>query len=220
MFPSRTHSIRSVLLVVAMVFVAVSGAMAGTATSITGLYTTGTGTGSRDSNWLLSDGRRAYVVTSSVPGDWMDNTTSARWVSYSNNAQACSSDAGTFSYTLKFRIGGTGTNPVSNVAITLALAVDDSATIAVNGSSAGMTVSGWDRISTVTLNAGNSNFVLGENTITLTVSNSGRGATGLFVSSISGVVPEVGAWAPAAAALGVFCWFRFFRGKRRFPAAV
>jgi hypothetical protein len=101
----------------------------------------------------------------------------------------------------------------------MTLAVDDSAVISVNGAAGiGTTGTGqWSRSQNVTLNNG---FVIGSNTITITVSNSGAGATGVFVSSISGVVPEVGAWMPVAVAVGLLVWARFRPKKHTLPAAV
>ena len=178
---------------------------AGTATSITGLYTTGASGTTRDSNWRESNGSRAYVVTNNVPGDWAPDTASAQWISYAANPNQANA---TYTYTLSFTIGGTGTGAVSNVAITLTLAVDDSASVYVNGGNTGVTTSGWNTTKTLVLNSTNSNFQIGTNTLTINVSNSGAGATGLLVSSITGAVPEVATWLPVAGALSLFGWIR------------
>jgi hypothetical protein len=125
----------------------------------------------------------------------------------------------TYTYTLSFTIGGTGTGAVSNVAITLTLAVDDSASVYVNGGNTGVTTSGWNATKTLVLNSTNSNFQIGTNTLTINVSNSGAGATGLLVSSISGVVPEVATWLPVAGALSLFGWIRL-RSKKALASAA
>jgi hypothetical protein len=79
---------------------------------------------------------------------------------------------------------------------------------------------------------GNSRFVVGTNYMVIVVDNTdsgnnsgGNNATGLLVyqvgdmlvgnNPIQGVIPEVGAWLPVAAAMGLFLWSR----RRRRPAA-
>jgi hypothetical protein len=204
----------------------IGSAHAGTATSITGLYTTGANTytvsipgpnnnPTYDSNWNITTGD-AYVVTNNVPGPWVDNTGSAKWISYASNPNL---NNATYSYTLTFNIAGNGNDgdAVNNITITMALAVDDDATILVNGTLTSLTASGWAKASTVVLN---SNFKQGSNTITINVANSGNGATGLLVSSIGGVVPEVGTWIPVVGGLFAFILIRFRPRKSALPAAV
>jgi hypothetical protein len=197
-------------------------AHAGTATSITGLYTTGldgNDAGSRDDHWKMSDGNYAYVVSNAnvTSHGWQANTTSTKWISYASNGST-GLGSGTYTYTLTFNINGTGSGAVSGVSVYMALAVDDSAVITVNGGNPVNSTGGsqWASTQNVTLNNG---FVIGSNTITITVSNSGAGASGVFVSSISGVVPEVGAWMPVAGALALFSWLRL-RRKKKLPLAA
>lgn len=205
-------------------FCAIAGqARAGTATSISGLYTTGidgADNGTRDDHWKMSDGNFAYVVSNSNVNSngWVPNGTSAKWISYASNGSS-GLGSGTYTYTLSFNIAGSGTGAVSGVNIYMTLAVDDSAVITVNGGN-GVSTTGssqWSRTQNVTLSNG---FVIGANTITITVSNSGSGPSGVLVSSISGVVPEVGTWIPLAVAFGLMAWVRFRPRKRSFPAAV
>ncbi|MFT3868631.1 MAG: hypothetical protein QM715_09040 [Nibricoccus sp.] len=198
-------------------------AQAGTATSITGLYTTGldgADNGTRDDHWKMSDGNFAYVVSNNnvTSNGWVANGTSAKWISYASNGSS-GLGSGTYTYTLSFNIAGSGTGAVSGVNVYMTLAVDDSAIITVNGGN-GVSTTGsgqWSRTQNVTLSNG---FVIGTNTITITVSNSGSGPSGVMVSSISGVVPEVGAWIPLAMAFGLLAWARFRPRKNNLPAAV
>ncbi|MBK9990204.1 MAG: hypothetical protein IPP19_05555 [Verrucomicrobia bacterium] len=195
-------------------------ARAGTATSISGLYATGLTGNTRDSNWdIVGRQNGAYVVTSSV-GGWMANPANGtKWISYAANPFLANT---TYSYTLTFNIAGNGINGdvVNNVAIAMTLAVDDQATILVNGNLTSLTASGWTQTSTLALNSSNSTFKQGVNTITINVANSGNGATGLLVSSIGGVVPEVGTWIPVLGGLATFAWMRFRPRKSALPAAV
>ncbi len=202
----------------------IGSAHAGTATSITGLYTTGANTytvvipgrdPTFDSNWNISTGD-AYVVTRNVPPNWVANTGSAKWISYASDPNLANA---TYSYTLTFNIAGNGNDgdAVNNATITMALAVDDNATILVNGNLTSLAASGWTQTTSLVLN---SHFKQGSNTITINVANSGSGPTGLLVSSISGAVPEVGTWIPVVGGLFAFIWLRFRPRKSALPAAV
>lgn len=216
-------------------FCAMTGlSRAGTATSITGLYYTGqstttvkTGRNSSytyDNYWTVTNSSTgyAYVITgSNLPSSWASSS-SAKWISASSSATPGTTTA--YAYSLSFNIAGSGSTgeSVSNASISLTLAVDDVATIYVNGVAA-LTTTGssqWSSTATYTLNSSNSSFVIGTNTITIVVSNSGTGASGLMVTSISGVVPETGTWLPGVVALGVFGWLRLRRKKHALAAAV
>lgn len=197
---------------------------AGTATSISGLYTTGQETSvvnwwqQVDNHWTVTNSANstyAYVI-GSAPSDW-STSTSAGWISASSTGYPGTTVD--YSYALTFSINGPVSGAVSNVSITLTLYVDDSATIFVNGTKVTV-VSGnslWTTPTTLTLN---SNFKVGSNTIAIAVSNSGGGASGLMVSSITGVVPEMGTWMPIVGALGLVGWIRFRSKKCRLPVAV
>lgn len=221
---SITRTARVTLGVLAFLCVMAGLARAGTATSITGLYTTGidaNGDGNTyDDHWTASSGNNAYVVSNSNVNSngWLANTGSARWISYASNGSS-GLGSGTYTYTLTFNIAGTGTGAVSGVNVYMTLAVDDSAVITVNnGNAVSTTGTGqWSRTQNLTLSNG---FVIGTNTITITVSNSGAGPSGVMVTSISGVVPEVGTWVPLAVAFGLIAWVRFRPRKRLLPAAV
>lgn len=223
----NVHFLRLALGLVAVGFLLGGRAQAGTATSISGLYRTGIDgrdSGSRDDNWRMSGNiggsNQAYVVSNSnvSSNGWLANTSNAKWISYASNGSSGLGN-GTYTYTLTFNIAGTGTGAVNNVNIFMTLAVDDSAVVTVNGGN-GVSTSGtgqWSRTQNLTLSNG---FVIGTNTITITVSNSGSGPSGVMVTSISGVVPEVGTWVPLAAAFGVLAWMRLRRKKHTLPAAV
>lgn len=190
-----------------------SAARAGTATSITGLYRTGEQYHVEDwwklvdNHWTATNAEgKAYVLWYSLGA----SSNSAAWISAGPTGYpAAGLD---YSYSLAFNIAGTGTGAANNAAISLTLYVDDTATIYVNGVQTAV-VSGNNLASTPTTLTLSSNFVLGANTIRIAVNNAG-GATGLMVSSITGVVPEAGAWLPVAAGLGAVCWFRFGRRKK------
>ncbi|MFT3783124.1 MAG: hypothetical protein QM790_14035 [Nibricoccus sp.] len=194
---------------------------AGTATNISGLYRTGQETHVEnwwlniDDHWTASNSEgKAYAVIY-PPSGWA-TAASADWIS----AGPMGYPGGNVNYTyaLTFDITGSGTGAVNNAAITLTLYVDDAATILVNGKQA-TAVSGtnlYKNPTTLTLSSG---FVIGSNTISISVANAG-GATGVMVSSITGAVPETGAWIPVAIMIGAFAWFRLHRKRHALPAAV
>jgi len=196
-------------------------AWAGTATSIAGLYTTGQERHienwwmSVDNHWTSSNAEGKAYVIGFPPSGWAASS-SAKWISASPTGYP---DMGVnYSYALVFNVGGVGIGAVSNAVITLTLYVDDTATILVNGAQAAV-VNGSNLYANPTTLALNSNFVIGANTIGIVVHNTG-GAGGLMVSSISGVVPETGAWLPLVAALGLVGWLRLRGRKHSLPAAV
>ncbi|MFT3868630.1 MAG: hypothetical protein QM715_09035 [Nibricoccus sp.] len=195
-------------------------ASAGTATSITGLYRTGQESTPEwfwgvDNHWTSSNASgEAYVVGLFLPGSWATSS-SAKWISA--NVFGSPGTSVDYSYALTFDIAGTGTGATSNASITLTLYVDDTAIIYVNGVQTAV-VNGSNLNSTPTTLTLNSNFVIGSNTISIAVHNV-AGSSGLMVSSISGVVPEVGAWVPLAGTLLLYGWLRL-RRKKKFPLAA
>jgi len=202
-------------------------ARAGTATSISGLYITGVDNsgasltdGAQDGHWTTG-GAGAYVVTS-LPGGWMSSPTKAEWVTPSGGPMLPNT---TYAYTISFVVNGAGNigEVATGLTLTLTLAVDDSAAFYVNGSNTGRTSNGWTKTSNVTLRSGDGgyDFKIGTNTLTIYVSNSGDGATGLLVSSIGANVPtpEVGAWMPIAGALFLLGWMRLRPKKDTISAA-
>lgn len=193
-------------------------AQAGTATSITGLYRTGQQYHVEDwwklvdNHWTATNAEgKAYVLWYSLGA----SSSSAGWISAGPTGYPSASVD--YSYSLSFNIAGTGSGAANNAAITLTLYVDDTARIYVNGVQTAV-VSGSNLHNTPTTVTLNSNLVIGANTIRIAVKNAG-GASGLMVSSITGVVPEVGAWLPVAAGLGIVAWFRFGR-RKKFPLAA
>lgn len=221
--------LRHVCAMMLSVLLLASSVKAGTATGITGLFTTGidTNADARDDHWVRGDGSAAYVVSNATAsGNGWYTTSSAKWISASTSGGVWFG-SNAYAYTLTFDItGGAGSNVgdvASGVSIFMTLAVDGNATITVNGTNSVSTTgsSPWTQTQNVTLNNG---FVIGSNMITVTVQNQGPywwlyGTHGVLVSSIKGVVPEVGTWMPLAGALLLFGWMRF-RPKKKFPLAV
>lgn len=195
---------------------------AGTATSITGLYTTGSTSSPSypfvDSHWYVNSPstQSAYVVTSGAPSDWASST-SGKWIS-----ATASGFPGTnvnYSYALTFNIGGTGTGNANGASVKMTLYVDDTARVYVNGVQTALLNGNslWTTPTTLTLN---SNFVIGSNTISVVVANSGGGASGVLVSAINGaVVPEVGTCLPLVGALLAFVCWRLYP-RRKLPLAA
>jgi hypothetical protein len=191
--------------------------LAGTATSISGLYTTGSTTSNTspfvDSHWYVSNtaSQTAYVVMWGAPSDWATSS-SARWISAASNGYPGTSVD--YSYALDFNIAGNGSGAVGNVAVNLTLYVDDTAKIYVNGVQTAI-VSGSSRWTTPTTLTLGSNFNIGTNTISVQVANSGGGASGVMVSAINGkIVPEVGAVIPLIGAFVAFLVWRMRRAKK------
>jgi hypothetical protein len=197
-------------------------------TDIEGLYTTGV----RDNGNLRGDDAADshYVVTAipggapannlgnsrtvtTLDGGWTANTGTARWITTKGKASSGAGTgganvnrvAGDFDYTLTFDmpVGA----QLATVYISGTGAADNSATIYVNGVLvAGQSITGAGSTNSFSLNASNASFVSGSNTITFRVNNTVNGPSGLFIGSFSGtvVVPEMGAFLPAAGALAVY----------------
>ena len=203
---------------------------------IAGLYATGVsntnallGNNASDSHYVVSNIpasapasnagiSRTVRETSAnpLPAGWIANTSTARWIttpgastagsgtntSGGNNASRVN---GTFDYTLTFDLPAGGI--LSSVNISGAGAAGDAAQIFVNGFLiSGQATGTFSGASAFTLNSSNASFVSGTNTITFRVNNSGAGATGLIITSLSGSVdvPEVGAWLPILGAIGLY----------------
>jgi len=226
MSPAGHHTLRRLCTVALYVFLLASSVRAGTATGISGLYTTGVDANAdaRDDHWIRGNGSAAYVVSNANASNNAWYTTSgAKWISSTPSGVVWFSP-GTYSYTLTFDVTGSpGTNAgdvASGVSIFMTLAVDGNAAITVNGANSVSTAgnSPWTQTQNVTLTNG---FLIGSNTITITVQNPNwfYGTQGVLVSSISGVVPEVGAWVPLVGTLLLFGWLRL-RPKKKFPLAV
>lgn len=204
---------------------------------ITGLYTTGVrnngtllGNNRQDAHYVVNatgttyDGNSRTVSTGAIPGAWTPNTATARWITTpgpassggGSNGSNPNRPGGNYDYTLTFTMP-TGAQ-VWAVSITGTGAVDDSATIYVNGVLvSGQTITGYGSTNSFTLSSANASFVAGNNTITFRVNNGSSGPTGLLVTSLSGtvVVPEVGAFLPVVGALALVAGVRV---RRRWSA--
>jgi hypothetical protein len=188
--------------------------------SIAGLFTTGVtnsnvllGDNAADAHYVVNgpgatyDGNSRTVTASALAGGWVANTSSARWITTplsGTNGTSPNRPNGTYDYTLTFTMP-TGAQ-LNTVWISGTGAVDDTATILVNGAVVtGQTLNTWSSTNSFSLNSSNATFTSTTNTITFRVNNSGGGATGLLITSLSGtaVVPEVGAFLPIAGALAL-----------------
>jgi hypothetical protein len=146
-------------------------AYAGSATNITGLYFTGMNSGgglqtqgTKDPNWTVSYASTnggtnanttyqgsAYVISSSyIPGDYIQNTTTAQWITAPGALTTAGGTAniggdqlpgngntganeGIYAYTLAFQIKGTGSGIATNqISISLTIAADDQYQVYVN----------------------------------------------------------------------------------------
>ena len=205
--------------------------------SITGLYTTGV----KNSGGLLANNKADahYVVTASSAGStytgnsytvttpasgWLAETSTAQWIvapNGSTNGSNTTRPNGTYDYTLTFSMPAGA--QLSTVSITGTGAVDDTATIYVNGTLvSGQTLNSWNSANSFTLDSSNASFITGSNTVTFRVNNSGGGATGMMITSFSGtaIIPEVGAFLPVAAAVGVCGLGLMARRRNRLKAAA
>lgn len=219
-------TLRRLCAVALYVFLLANCVRAGTATGITGLYTTGidANADARDDHWSRSNGAAAYVVSNANASNngWY-TTSGAKWISSTTSGGVWFSP-GTYAYTLTFDLtGASGTaagDAASGVSIFMTLAVDGNAAITVNGANPVNTTgaSPWTQTQNVTLTNG---FLIGSNTITISVQNPNwfYGTQGVLVSSISGVVPEIGTWVPLAGTFLLFGWLRL-RPKGKLPLAA
>lgn len=161
-------------VIAAAIVMAVGGVLrAGTAADLAGLNYTGLNSsgalqsgGSQDANWTVTYARvggvnysgtstytgSAYVVSGSyIDGAWVQNTTSAQWITAPGATTAASggsanvggdflpgngtsgTNTATYLYRLAFTISGTGSGTVTNnVSISLTLAADDQYAVYVN----------------------------------------------------------------------------------------
>jgi hypothetical protein len=159
---------------------------------VSGLFPTGVdaaraplAVGAVDPHYSLSSddpsrpGPDALVVTP-VAG-WTGNTTTSNWIS----ARADSSGANLGNYTFTTTFSLTGVDP-TKVSISGSWACDDSCVIRLNGTVvASDPAPAWNTVAAFTIPTG-SPFLAGTNTLEFVATNSGGGATGLQVVSISG----------------------------------
>jgi len=223
MLSAGCHTLARVFAVALFTFLSAGSLRAGTATSITGLYTTGIDANSDglDDHWLRSNGTAAYVVSNANASNHGWVPSSASWISSSSSGNVW---LGGYAFTLTFNITGSpGSNAgdaVSGVSVYMTLAVDTSAVITVNGGNPVNTTGSNQSAQTQNITLSNG-FIVGSNTITFTVQSSNwlYGSQGLMVSSIYGTVPEAGVWLPLAFALTLFGWLRL-RPKKKLPLAA
>ena len=159
---------------------------------VSGLFPTGVdgnrtplAVGATDPHYVLSSDDPAHpgpnaVVVAPVAG-WVANTAGSTWVSAQTNAVGTALRNYTFTTTFTL----SGVDP-STVAISGSWACDDSCVVSLNGVMvASYAAPGWTAVAAFTIPAGSA-FVTGTNTLAFTSTNSGGGATGLQVVSISG----------------------------------
>jgi hypothetical protein len=161
---------------------------------VAGLFSTGvdaTGAplavGAVDPHYVLTSddparpGPNALVV-SPVTG-WIANTPTSNWVSA--QANGFGANLANYTYTTTFTLAGVDPTTVT---INGSWACDDSCVIKLNGTvvaAASYAAPGWLAAAPFTIPAG-SPFVTGTNTLAFEVTNSGGGASGLQIVSISG----------------------------------
>ncbi len=160
---------------------------------VSGLFATGvdaTGTplavGATDPHYVLTSddptrpGPTALVVAP-VAG-WTGNTSTSNWVSA--QANAIGANLGNYTFTTTFTLSGVDPATVS---INGSWACDDSCTLSLNGKVvASNAAPAWNAVMAFTIPVG-SPFVTGVNTLAFVATNSGGGATGLQVVSMSGI---------------------------------
>jgi hypothetical protein len=174
-----------------------------------GLFTTGvdgTGTplaaGAVDQHYTLTSddparpGPNALVVSPET--GWIPSTSTSNWVSA--QANGFGANLANYTYTTTFTL--TGVDPTT-VTIGGSWACDDSCVIKLNGTVvASYAAPGWLAVAAFTIPTG-SPFVAGTNTLAFVVTNSGGGASGLQVVSISGT--SLGCTADNQCSTAQFC---------------
>ncbi len=159
---------------------------------VSGLFATGVdnsgsplAVGAIDPHYVLTSddplrpGPNALVVTP-VTG-WIGNTATSNWISA--QASAVGANLGNYTFTTKFTLAGVDPTTVT---ISGSWACDDSCALSLNGTLvASYAAPAWNAIAAFTIPVG-SPFVTGTNTLAFVATNSGGGATGLQVISMSG----------------------------------
>lgn len=196
---------------VAFVFVCL-GSGAASSAPITGLFNTGVdGSGAALSGGAvdthynsLSPALPAVVVTT-IPGSWVDNTATHRWVWMSANGQPTN-----VTRTFRTTFDLTGLN-AATASISGQWAVDNTGLdILINGVSTGNTCGGFTALCNFTVASG---FVAGLNTLDFVAQDVGSIA-GFLVSSISGTAEELVAGVPLPASLALLGFGVFALARR------
>jgi hypothetical protein len=144
------------------------------------------------------------VNASAIPGDWVPNITSARWISDNATAATATGSVVTFRLTLDL----TEFRP-ETASLTGEGAADDIASVLLNGTPIG-TLPGFGQLATFSASSG---FVRGINTLDFVVRDTAANVAGLLVSDIRGTAffPTPGA-ASVIAAAGIVAAGRRRRG--------
>jgi len=193
---------------------------AGTASNVTGLYYTGVDNsgalldgGDQDSHWRVTYARvngsgsssssytgSAYVVSGSfIDGAWVQNTSSAQWITAPGASTAQSggttnvggdylpgngtsgNNSAYYVYRLAFQITGSGTGAITNnLSISMTIAADDAYTVYVNPASA-PTVNNSGVISSGGTAASASGTSAWNNTTSITLANYGTNDNANYV---------------------------------------
>lgn len=178
------------------------GSTAAFSAPITGLFNTGVnsagvamGPGSADPHYsILSPNQPAIVLKNALPGTWLPNTPTRRWVWQSFTGTPTNT---TLTFRTTFDL--TGLN-ASTASITGEWATDNfGLDILINGTSTGNTCGGFSSLCNFSVLSG---FVAGVNTLDFVVQDVGSIA-GFLVSSISGTVDDAVAGVPLPASLAL-----------------
>ncbi|MBI2825612.1 MAG: PEP-CTERM sorting domain-containing protein [Planctomycetia bacterium] len=196
----RLHRLGAIALAVVLVGVATSAS----ADAIPGLFNTGVDAGgnvlpdgSVDPHYTLisSDdpsfpGPNALVVNAPLPGTWVANSSTSKWISARSSLGVEQTlAAGTYIYRLSFDLTGFD---FTQAAITGDWAVDDIGLILLNGTYVPFTtnVTGPGSLTSFSIPS-TANFVAGVNHLDFAVINSAPGASGLRIEGLSGTVPGI-----------------------------
>ena len=172
------------------------GSVAAQAVPITGLFNTGVddfgvalSAGSDDSHYsIVSPAQAAKVINDAIPGSWIPNTSSRRWIWQNANGTPTNT---TLTIRTTFDLSGldAGTAVISGLWATDNFGLD----ILINGLSTGNTCGGFSVFCGFSVASG---FVSGINTLDFVVQDVGS-ISGLLVGSISGSADAVAAPEPA-----------------------
>lgn len=194
---------------VVLLLLAVTAVASAAPVPISGLFSTGVDasgnvlpTGSIDPHYTFTvnpdPGHSTNALVLPLSSGWAPNNATSAWIgpvlSMTPNCYPCS-DQGLFYYALRFSLSGL--DPATASILGSWAADDAGARIFLNGFDTGIAY-GQPAYGAVASFAINSGFVAGLNTLTFIVSNSGEGATGLLVRSLTGSAEVAPVPIPAA----------------------